>query len=190
MTSPLPIVVVYEPPKENFPLSRIRPNRYERFLDMLRTFAGVRVVTARCTLSEAASGFPHAYLLLSSSRYPEDALAQCAAVDRRRIAGRVIGLELIATRLGPFLERHGLLAGIDQQALHAWLDADWNAQPGVGALYGLTRIGADIGATCVPDSSEHYCRLEGPRHEGGLPHLLIDYLRAHAGATRADQAIC
>lgn len=191
MTMPLHVVVVYEPTREGFPLPRISPNRYNRFLDVVSTFAGVRVTTVRRTLADAASEFPRAYLLLSSSRYPEDALAQCPAADRRRIAARVIGLELIAPRLGPFLELHGLLAGIDESSLHAWLRADWSGEPGIGALYGLTRIGATVGARCYPDPSAHYCRLEGPLHEAGLPHLLVDYLRAHADATRGtDQAIC
>lgn len=180
MTPSLQIVVVHEPPRQGVPLSQDRPDRYNRFLDVLGTFAGIQVTVARLALVDAAREFRAAYFLLSSPRYPDDALAPCSAADRRHVAARLIALDLTAPRLGTFLESHAMLAGIEPGALHAWLRADWRNEPNVGALYGLARIGAAIGARCYPDAAVHYCRIEGPLHEGGLPHLLVDYVRAHA----------
>jgi hypothetical protein len=52
-------------------------------------------------------------------------------------------------------------------------------QPGASGLIGRKDLAPIIGATCgsFPLPSEHYAYLTSETHNG-LPHLLVDYLRA------------
>lgn len=184
----LQLVLVQEPISTSCAPFRCRPDRYNGLLGALNSFAGVHVYTKRAALADAARQFEMAYLMLSSTRHPEEALQQCD--DGARVATRLIGLDLPYPRMGGLLESLSMVAGIDPYSLNTWANSYWEGERSEVGFYGLCRVGAAIGARCCPDPSPRYCLLESPLHEGGLPHLLVDYLRAHAeGMTRTDPAI-
>lgn len=185
----LQIVLVEEPTRSGVapdPRQR-RPDRFNHFRDVLGAFAGAGVLLLRNSLREAASMYPNDYLLLNTYRHPREALLECGGDVRASVAARVVALEQDYPRLAEcVLEPLAIAGAIDSWALNTWAASRWERGAaehwkhvgGTIGFYGLTRVGAGIAARCHPGESARYCYLSGPLHEGGLPHLLVDYLRA------------
>jgi hypothetical protein len=72
-------------------------------------------------------------------------------------------------------------AVLDRRTLREWT-------PGVGVARGpcgLRSVAETVGATCAElYGDDRHCLLQSRRHDG-LPHLLVDYLRAHQRARSA-----
>lgn len=178
------IVLVQEPTRAGFLPHTDRPDRFNRFIDELGKFAGASIMRMHGSLRDAIAKFKHEYLLLHTRLHPRDALQECGEAAQAGVAARLVALDQHYPKVAEMvLEPLSIAAAIDTWSYNTWVADHWSGttsatgvhRPGV---YGLTDVGARIGATLHPNESGRYCLFTGPRHEGGLPHLLVDYLRA------------
>lgn len=167
---------------------RKRPDRFGNFCDALGAHAGSAVHVATQSLCDVVKQYPDAYILLSTHRHPREALRECSIDVQARVAARVVALEQDGPRVAEdVLEPLSIAGAIDTWSLMTWKESYWNRNDadhwkqaiGTIGFLGLAGVGAGVGARCHPGDSR-YCYLSGPLHEGGLPHLMVDYLRALA----------
>ena len=147
--------------------------RYEGLLARMRECGAIEVSTIVGSLAIApATGF-----ILYAGEHSEVALADVPGEQRGTLAERLVGLGVSQGGMRDELEQLHLAGAIDMLSLIEW-ERSPNRSTARG-LFGLKEIAPVIGATCLrfPFPSEHYCYFSSDQHRG-LPHLLVDYLRA------------
>jgi hypothetical protein len=155
----------------------VNPDRYGRFLDEVSHYHGANVPSIEGALQDVAR--PRGFILFVGS-HVEVALNRCEPEVRRRLAARLLPIEVL-NRPKIFervLEPLSLAGAIDSMSLSEWMST---AATKVGArgLYGRKDVRSQIGASCLLFESERYCYFQSGTHQG-LPHLVVDYLKALA----------
>ena len=164
MTELLQVTLLAQPP---FDLEDYRP-----LADAIERHASAQVRRLEGSLAQLdADGF---VVLLALD--PQLALKECSPEQAAALTPRVVGFAAGPREAVRSLEKLPTAAVIDRLSLLEWSgDPDsWARGPA-----GLRALAKPIGATCSPlFRSERHCLLESSAHEG-LPHLLVDYLRAY-----------
>lgn len=173
----LEITYVHEPRRTQSHPYPIPPVRYECFLDALGDYAGSKVIRRTGYLKDVAATVD-GFILLNATIHPKAVLEECPAELRERLAARLVPIELTQQKIcEAVLDPLSLAAGIDSLALFDWELGYWgrSAYRNTG-FYGHHEIGRRLGFNCMLGSLR-YSYLTSSRH-AGLPHLLVDYLRA------------
>jgi hypothetical protein len=153
------------------------PEQYDPFLAAVERHLGSAVDRRYGFLRDVAPST--GIILLDGSAHPETVLKECAANGLGELALRTVPLGVSKTRIFEnVLERLEVPAAVD-----GFSHASWNPDE-IGAYgpYGLRDIAPHIGACCALYESPRYCYLQSDTHYG-LPHLLVDYLRAYVSAS-------
>jgi hypothetical protein len=164
VTRPLHLTVVCEPPEP--------PERYERFRAGLERHAGAPVVVQdRLRDVHPSAGF----VLLSALYDLPSLLVPFAAEERATLLERLVLFTSGPREALAEAERFGLAGAIDELSFLGWPAGARSARGPTG----LRSVAAAMGVECAARfGGERYCLLRSDAHEG-LPHLLVDYLRAY-----------
>ena len=154
--------------------SHVNPGRYRELAQALEDYAGSPVRWIDGSLADVEDD---SFVLFASLRDAPSALGELDPARADHVRRRLVVFEagpreaLAATEVTP------VAAAVDRLSLLEWSGAEY--QGGARGPVGLRRVGESIGAACTPIfDGDPYCLLESDRHEG-LPHLLVDYLRAY-----------
>jgi hypothetical protein len=108
-------------------------------------------------------------------------LDACDPELRASLPARLVVLRVSRGDLPEVLTTVQPAGAIESMSFFAWKRRPEEAT-GASGLYGFASLASKSGATCsgLP-APEPYCLLESDTHQG-LPHLLVDYLRAVAAS--------
>jgi hypothetical protein len=108
-------------------------------------------------------------------------LDACDPELRAGLPPRRVVLDVFRGDLPDLLTTVGPVGAIESMSFFAWKSRSEEAT-GASGLYGFASLASKSGATCsrLPATAP-YCLLGSDTHEG-LPHLLVDYLRAVAAS--------
>ena len=141
------------------------------------------------------TGLPEAgFILLRPATSVQAAIAACTAAQQVGLASRIVpvGIDLRGI-FENVLENLSVPAAVADWSLHE-LESTHRMRLGARGPHGLKTIAASLGVECKnprrgppgePLDSDRYCFMHGPTHEG-VPHLLVEYLAAFAGASRGS----
>jgi hypothetical protein len=159
---------IFEPPPFPDPYglrTPRKPDSYQPFFDEIGRQAAAAVERVEAFLDDVPPR--DGFLLLQPSRDPGK---RAITPGRWIVPIYKIWPEALYDRM---IEDLAFPCGVDSMVMEAWLRGDRAAR----GLYGRSDVAQTIGADCAPSVSEQYGHLTSARHDG-LPHLLVDYLRA------------
>jgi hypothetical protein len=176
----LQISLVSEPARLPCDYPVAGPEQYNRFVAAVERHLGSAVERRYGFLRDVAPST--GFILLDGSAHPEIVLEECSAKGLGELASRLVPLGRSQTRIFEnVLEKLEVPAAVDGLSFVEWEAADPDAI-GAWGPYGRSDIAPLIGAKCVLYESPRYCYLQSASHYG-LPHLLVDYLRALVSAS-------
>jgi hypothetical protein len=166
VTAPLSVTLVVEAPLD--------ADDYDRFAEAIGRHAGTPVRRLSGPLVPPA---PDGFVVLAAVRDIGSAVGDCPPELERSLRRRIVSFASSPRDSVRVAEREGVAGVIDALSFLEWGSQkrrNWARGP-----VGLRSLGPAIGATCVSlFKSETHCLLESTTHDG-LPHLLVDYLRAY-----------
>lgn len=152
------------------------PDLLSRFVAQIEQRAGIRI--EQLDRPPPASLPVDGFLMLAPSVAPTSLLELVPMDQRPALAARLVPIvgDLSHEQIFALLEAHACAAAIDAMSVHDW-ESRIKVFLGSMGPHGQRRIAPMVSAECGRFESERYCYLRSATHEG-LPHLLVDYLRA------------
>lgn len=168
MTEPVQVVLLAQPP---FDLED-----HQRLADAVERHAGAPVRRLKGSLAQLdADGF-----VVLVALDPQLALRECTPEQAVAMLPRLVAFAAGPREALRSLEEVPTAAVIDRLSLLEWSgDPDPDPNGWARGPAGLRSLAQPIGATCSSlFTGVRHCLLESAMHDG-LPHLLVDYLRAY-----------